>query len=76
MVTAGKRLGKKGAASSGSSTSLDMLLTMTADMRLVAVVRDRKPRSKIGEMSANGAAVTVCTKVVDASFCTHSSDFS
>ena len=53
-----------------------MLLTMTADMRLVAVARDRKPRSKIGEINANGAAVTVCTNVVDASFCTHSSDFS
>mmetsp|Transcript_2788 Transcript_2788/g.7417 ORF Transcript_2788/g.7417 Transcript_2788/m.7417 type:complete len:404 (+) Transcript_2788:1143-2354(+) len=72
LSRAGTSLGRKGAASSGSSTSLDMLLMITAHMRLVAVVLTRKPRRRSGAMSARGAAVTVCTKVVDASFWTHS----
>ena len=65
-------MGRNGAASSGSSTSLDMLLMITAHMRLVAVERTRKPSRRSGAMSASGAAVTVCTNVVLASFCTHS----
>mmetsp|Transcript_9620 Transcript_9620/g.15452 ORF Transcript_9620/g.15452 Transcript_9620/m.15452 type:complete len:303 (-) Transcript_9620:177-1085(-) len=73
---AGMRLGRNGAASSGSSTSLDMLLMITAHRRLVAVERTRKPRSSSGAIRARGAAVTVCTKVVDASRWTHSITFS
>mmetsp|Transcript_7033 Transcript_7033/g.28986 ORF Transcript_7033/g.28986 Transcript_7033/m.28986 type:complete len:350 (-) Transcript_7033:49-1098(-) len=70
--SAGMSLGRNGAASSGSSTNLDMLLMITAHMRFVAVERTRNPRRSSGAMSASGAAVTVCTNVVDASFCTHS----
>ena len=51
---------------------MDMLLMITAHMRFVAVERTRKPRRRSGAISASGAAVTVCTKVVDASFWTHS----
>mmetsp|Transcript_10783 Transcript_10783/g.39976 ORF Transcript_10783/g.39976 Transcript_10783/m.39976 type:complete len:204 (+) Transcript_10783:3503-4114(+) len=70
--SAGMSFGRNGAASSGSSTSLLMLLIITAHMRFVAVERTRNPNSSNGAISARGAAVTVCTNVVLASFWTHS----
>mmetsp|Transcript_14411 Transcript_14411/g.33642 ORF Transcript_14411/g.33642 Transcript_14411/m.33642 type:complete len:204 (-) Transcript_14411:437-1048(-) len=60
-------MGRKGAASLGTSTSLDMLATMTEHWRLSAVLRSRKPRCRRGTMRPSAAESTVCTNVREAS---------
>ena len=63
--SAGMSLGRNGAASSGSSTSLDMLLMITAH-----ALRGGGAHAELEQQQrrdgASGAAVTVCTNVVDA----------
>mmetsp|Transcript_22520 Transcript_22520/g.49065 ORF Transcript_22520/g.49065 Transcript_22520/m.49065 type:complete len:234 (+) Transcript_22520:2172-2873(+) len=66
---AGKRRGRKGAASSGLSTSLLMLLIMTADWRLVAICFSRKPRNNKGTTMARAGDSTVWTNVTPAILC-------
>mmetsp|Transcript_14134 Transcript_14134/g.50784 ORF Transcript_14134/g.50784 Transcript_14134/m.50784 type:complete len:239 (+) Transcript_14134:2515-3231(+) len=69
----GRSLGRNGAASMGSSTSLHMLSMMTADLRLIAVTCWKKrPRCRSGPMIESVGASTCCTNVVAASLCTHS----
>mmetsp|Transcript_33265 Transcript_33265/g.93265 ORF Transcript_33265/g.93265 Transcript_33265/m.93265 type:complete len:234 (+) Transcript_33265:2328-3029(+) len=63
---AGSSVGMKGAASLGLSTSLDMLLMITAHWRRTLVVRWLMPKSSSGETMASAAVSTVCTKVVEA----------
>ena len=68
-VRAGRRRGRKGAASTGLSTSLDMLLMMTADWRLVAVFFSLRPRRRRGTVMARAGDSTDWTKVTPASLC-------
>mmetsp|Transcript_6905 Transcript_6905/g.13844 ORF Transcript_6905/g.13844 Transcript_6905/m.13844 type:complete len:215 (-) Transcript_6905:244-888(-) len=68
-VRAGRRRGRKGAASAGLSTSLLMLLIMTADWRLVAVLFSLSPLSRRGTTMARQAPSTDWTKVTPASSC-------
>mmetsp|Transcript_127729 Transcript_127729/g.310582 ORF Transcript_127729/g.310582 Transcript_127729/m.310582 type:complete len:396 (+) Transcript_127729:2385-3572(+) len=69
---AGRICGRNGAASTGSSTSLLMLLTMTATIRCVAVLRTDRPRCNSGTTTARAGVSTVDTKVSDASLAMHS----
>mmetsp|Transcript_3591 Transcript_3591/g.15784 ORF Transcript_3591/g.15784 Transcript_3591/m.15784 type:complete len:358 (-) Transcript_3591:22-1095(-) len=72
-LRSGSSLGRKGAASMGSSTSLHMLSMMTADLRLMAVICWKKrPRWRRGPMMERVGASTCWTKVVAASLWTHS----
>mmetsp|Transcript_14315 Transcript_14315/g.47018 ORF Transcript_14315/g.47018 Transcript_14315/m.47018 type:complete len:268 (+) Transcript_14315:2160-2963(+) len=73
LLRPGRSLGRKGAASVGSSTSLHMLSMMTADLRLMATfcVRSR-PRWRSGPIMESVGDSTVWTNVVAASLCTHS----
>mmetsp|Transcript_28813 Transcript_28813/g.85263 ORF Transcript_28813/g.85263 Transcript_28813/m.85263 type:complete len:356 (+) Transcript_28813:2894-3961(+) len=66
--SSGSSLGRNGAASAGFSTSLAMLSMMTADLRLMAVARSRRPRTSRGTMMESGGPSTCCTKVVAASW--------
>mmetsp|Transcript_26647 Transcript_26647/g.74559 ORF Transcript_26647/g.74559 Transcript_26647/m.74559 type:complete len:380 (-) Transcript_26647:133-1272(-) len=66
---AGSRSGRNGAASNGLSTSLLMLLMMTADWRLVAMAFSRSPRSKSGTTMARAGDSTDWTKVTPAISC-------
>mmetsp|Transcript_29989 Transcript_29989/g.59564 ORF Transcript_29989/g.59564 Transcript_29989/m.59564 type:complete len:282 (+) Transcript_29989:2134-2979(+) len=68
-VSAGRRRGRKGAESTGLSTSLDMLLIMTADWRLVAVFFSLRPRRRRGTVMASAGDSTDWTKVTPASSC-------
>mmetsp|Transcript_38984 Transcript_38984/g.93818 ORF Transcript_38984/g.93818 Transcript_38984/m.93818 type:complete len:373 (+) Transcript_38984:2053-3171(+) len=69
VSSAGRSRGRKGAASTGLSTSLDMLLMMTALWRLVAVVFSRRPRSSSGTTMASAGDSTLWTKVTPAISC-------
>mmetsp|Transcript_1442 Transcript_1442/g.2065 ORF Transcript_1442/g.2065 Transcript_1442/m.2065 type:complete len:263 (+) Transcript_1442:2055-2843(+) len=66
---AGRRSGRKGAASIGLSTSLDMLSIITADWRLVAVAFSRSPRRSKGTTIASAGLSTDWTKVTPAISC-------
>ena len=57
-------LGRKAATILGSSTSLHILSTMTADFLLTAVSRSARPRSRRGTMIAKVGSWTSVTKVV------------
>mmetsp|Transcript_20126 Transcript_20126/g.46152 ORF Transcript_20126/g.46152 Transcript_20126/m.46152 type:complete len:409 (+) Transcript_20126:2046-3272(+) len=69
VSSAGSRRGRKGAASMGLSTSLDMLLMMTADWRLVAICFSLSPRRRRGTTMARAGDSTDCTKVTPAISC-------
>ncbi len=58
LSSSGSSLGRKGAASWGFSTSLAMLSMMTADLRLMAVARSRRPRTSRGTMMDRGGPST------------------
>mmetsp|Transcript_71167 Transcript_71167/g.197057 ORF Transcript_71167/g.197057 Transcript_71167/m.197057 type:complete len:357 (-) Transcript_71167:132-1202(-) len=64
---AGRMEGRNGAASDGSSTSLDMLVMMTAHWRTMAVSRAFMPRCSSGTTTARAGVSTDCTKVSEAS---------
>ena len=60
----GSSLGRKGAAAVGSSTSLHMLSMIRAVLRLMAVWRSRRPRSRRGTIMARAGVSTSCTNTV------------
>mmetsp|Transcript_12841 Transcript_12841/g.28510 ORF Transcript_12841/g.28510 Transcript_12841/m.28510 type:complete len:221 (+) Transcript_12841:488-1150(+) len=66
---AGLRVGRKGSASKGSSTSLDILSMMTADWRRVAVTLDLSPLIRSGTTIARAGDCTDCTNVTPAKAC-------
>mmetsp|Transcript_15108 Transcript_15108/g.60696 ORF Transcript_15108/g.60696 Transcript_15108/m.60696 type:complete len:417 (-) Transcript_15108:72-1322(-) len=71
----GSSFGRNGAASRGSSTSLDMLQMMSAACRLSAVAPAPdwpRARARSGTTTASVAESTDCTKVVAARAWTHS----
>mmetsp|Transcript_12146 Transcript_12146/g.21869 ORF Transcript_12146/g.21869 Transcript_12146/m.21869 type:complete len:216 (-) Transcript_12146:68-715(-) len=72
ISSSGSSLGRKGATSSGFSTSLDMLSIMSAAFRLMGVERSRRPRMRMGHITDRVGASTVCTKVVEDREWTHS----
>mmetsp|Transcript_70157 Transcript_70157/g.158667 ORF Transcript_70157/g.158667 Transcript_70157/m.158667 type:complete len:329 (-) Transcript_70157:331-1317(-) len=66
---AGNNSGKKGAASIGFSTSLDMFSMITAVVRLMAVCFSRRPRTRRGTMTARAGESMVCTNTTPPSLC-------
>mmetsp|Transcript_12715 Transcript_12715/g.38147 ORF Transcript_12715/g.38147 Transcript_12715/m.38147 type:complete len:338 (-) Transcript_12715:277-1290(-) len=65
--------GRNGAASRGSSTSLDMFMMILQVWRRMAVWRSRRPRMSSGTRTLMAALVTGCTKVVAESLKMHAS---
>ena len=70
-LTPGSSLGKNTAASAGFSTSLLMLSIMTQDLRLMAVVLSRRPRTSRGTMIARAGASTACSENVSNQWVEH-----
>ena len=70
-LTPGSSLGRNTAASAGFSTSLLMLSMMTQDLRLMAVVLSRRPRTSRGTMIARAGASTACSKTVSGQWVKH-----